>query len=164
MDNGPHVYDIIAEVLGQAPVVLAAVFAPRTLSPEVEDTAEILFRTDRGPVGRIALSWTYFTKDHDFFIIQGTKGTLRVGWTGSCMRLHGTTDWIPFGSGYRKAEAYRGQLAALLSTLTNPGRAETSVEAIRALEFVERIYEVERLGFTGISVESWSSLKGAMPR
>ena len=155
MDNGPHAFDMIAVVLGQTPIVTAAVFAPRTLSPEVEDTAEIMFRIEGGPLGRIALSWTYFTKDLDYLVIHGTKGTLRVGWGGSCIRLHGNSEWIPFGTGYRKAEAFRNQFASLLSALADPYRMNSSVAATRALDFIERVYEVERLGRAGMRVESW---------
>jgi predicted dehydrogenase len=164
MDNGTHAYDILTVVLGQAPIVTSAVFAPRTVSPEVEDTAEILFRTDGTAIGRIALSWIYFTKDLDYLVVQGTKGTLRVGWTGSGVRLHGNADWTPFGSGYQKAEAFRRQLSAFLSRVSHPGRAELPAEVIGALDFVERVYEVERFGRAVVSGESWETFSGATPR
>jgi predicted dehydrogenase len=164
IDNGPHAYDIVAFVLGRTPIVTAAVFGPRTLSPEVEDTAEILFRTDGGAIGRIALSWTYVTKDLDYLVVQGSKGTLRVGWTGGCIRVHGESNWTPFGSGYRKGDAFRTQLATFLSTVGAACRTKAPAEAIRALDFVERVYEVERLGRAGISVESWETLTGVAPR
>jgi predicted dehydrogenase len=164
MDNGTHAYDIITVVLGQAPIVTCAVFAPRTVSPEVEDTAEILFRIDGRAVGRIALSWTYFTKDLDYLVVQGTKGTLRVGWAGSGVRLHGNAEWTPLGSGYQKEEAFRRQLSAFLSRMSNPGRAEAPAEMSGALDFVERVYEVERFGRSLTSIDSWRSFSGVTPR
>jgi predicted dehydrogenase len=164
MDNGPHAYDIVTVALGQSPIVTSAVFAPRVLSPEVEDTAEILFRTDGGAIGRIALSWTYFTKDLDYLVVQGRKGTLRIGWAGSGVRLHGKTDWTPFGSGYRKAEAFRSQLAAFLSTASNARPAAAPPEMTAALDFVERVYEAERFGRAGVSLDSWGPFSGVAPR
>lgn len=164
MDNGTHAYDMLTVVLGQAPIVTSAVFAPRTVSPEVEDTAEILFRTDGSAIGRIALSWTYFTKDLDYLVVQGTKGTLRVGWTGSWVRAHGDTDWTPFGSGYQKAEAFDRQLSAFLARASNLRRAEAPAELIGALDFVERVYEVERFGRSMISVDSWETFPRLTPR
>jgi predicted dehydrogenase len=164
MDNGAHAYDIVTVVLGQSPIVTSALFTPRALEPEVEDTAEILFRTDGGAIGRIALSWTYFTKDLDYLVVQGRKGTLRVGWAGSGVRLHGKTDWIPFGSGYRKAEAFRSQLAAFLSTASNPRPAAAPPEMTGALDFVERVYEAERFGRAVFSLDSWGAFSGVTPR
>ena len=162
MDNGTHAYDILTAVLGETPLVTSAIFGIRTINPDVEDTAEILFRTNGDIIGRIALSWTYFTKDLDYLQVQGTKGTLRVGWSASAVRVHGSTDWTPFGSGYNKEEAFGSQLAAFLSRMSRPQRAST--EVIGALDFVERTYEVERLGRRVTSGESWDTLPRLVPR
>jgi predicted dehydrogenase len=164
MDNGPHAYDTLRVVLGQPPLVTSAMFAPRTVSPDVEDTAEILFRTEGGPIGRIALSWAYFARDLDYLIVQGMKGTLRVGWTGGGVRAHGDADWTPFGSGYRKAEAFGSQLGAFISSVRDVRGAEGPAEAVGALEFVERVYEAERCGRAGFSVDSWETSSGVTPR
>lgn len=145
MDNGPHVFDVVASVLAARPAVVSAAFGPRTADPAVEDTAEILFRTDRGTVGRAALSWTYFTKDTDYLIVQGTKGTLRVGWSGAGIRSHGG-EWEPFGSGYDKARAFRDQLGAFLTLVDSGDGRDSAVEGVLAMEFVEKIYEAERRG------------------
>jgi predicted dehydrogenase len=164
MDNGTHAYDILTVVLGQAPVVTSAVFGPRTVSSDVEDTAEILFRTVGRAIGRIALSWTYFTKDLDYLVVHGTKGTLRVGWTGSWVRAHGDVDWAPFGSGYKKAEAFCQQLSAFFASSSNPRRAKAPAELMGAVDFVERVYEVERFGRSVTSVESWETFSRLTPR
>lgn len=164
MDNGPHAYDVLTVVLGRPPIVTSAVFAARTTSPHVEDTAEVLFRTDNGVIGRIALSWTYFTKDLDYIVIHGENGTVRVGWTGGGIRAHGDADWTPFGSGYRKADAFRDQLGAFIGSVRDGSETKAPAEAIRALEFVERVYEAERYGRTGFSMDSWESFSGVTPR
>jgi predicted dehydrogenase len=163
MDNGTHAYDILTVVLGQAPIVTSAIFAPRTVNPEVEDTAEILFRTDGRAIGRIALSWTYFTKDLDYLVVQGTKGTLRVGWMGNGIRAHGEADWTAFGSRYQKAEAFGRQLSAFLARVRNP-RGVAPAELMGALDFVERVYEVERFGRSVTSLDSWEAFARLTPR
>ena len=145
MDNGPHVYDVVSAVLAARPIAVSAAFGPRTVHPAVEDTAEILFRTDRGTVGRAALSWTFFAKDPDYLVVQGTNGTLRVGWSGAGIRSHGG-EWEPFGSGYDKTRAFRDQLGAFLDLVASGDGRDSAAEGVLAMEFVENIYEAERRG------------------
>jgi predicted dehydrogenase len=154
MDNGPQAYDMISVVLGEHPLVTSALFAPRSMSPEVEDTAEILFRTAGPVIGRIALSWAYFTKELDYIVIHGRRGSLRVGWRGSGLRIHGDAEWTSFGNEYDKRKAFVDQLRAFISSVRGLKATEPASEAIAALDFVERVYETERLGRAGSSVDS----------
>ena len=108
MDNGPHAFDVLSHVLDAPIAEVKAVLGEPVLAPPVEDTAEMLFRTESGTTGRIELSWAYFTKDLDYLVVQGTEGTVRVGWTGGQLRKHGEREWTSFGSGYDKKAAFRG--------------------------------------------------------
>ena len=108
MDNGPHAFDVLSHVLDAPIAEVKAVLGEPVLAPPVEDTAELLFRTESGTTGRIELSWAYFTKDLDYLVVQGTEGTIRVGWTGGQIRKHGEREWTSFGSGYDKKAAFRG--------------------------------------------------------
>jgi predicted dehydrogenase len=164
MDNGPQAYDILSVVLGEHPLVTSALFAPRSMTPEVEDTAEILFQTDGGVIGRIALSWTYFTKELDYIVIHGRKGSLRVGWRGSGLRVHGDAEWTSFGNKYDKRKAFVDQLTAFVSSVRDLKATEPAAEAIGALAFVERVYEAERCWRERTSGEFWEPLAGVTPR
>jgi predicted dehydrogenase len=143
MDNGTHAFDVLATAVGTEPSVVSAAFGPRIASPAVEDTAEIQVRLGTGIVGRIALSWSHFTKDLDYFVIHGTEGTIRTGWTGSRIRRHGASDWTAFGWGYDKTAVFAAQLEDFLEILRG-GRPSVAPEAaVRAVEFVEEVYRAE---------------------
>jgi len=141
MDNGPHAFDVLSHVLDAPIEDLAAVFAKPSLAPPVEDTALLHFRTESGSTGRIELSWVYFTKDLDYLVIQGTEGTIRIGWTGGQLRHHGEREWMPFGSGYDKGAAFRGVWEAFLSSGPVAGNSR---EGAAALEWIETAYDSAR--------------------
>jgi predicted dehydrogenase len=119
---------------------VSAAFTRPTIAPDVEDTSEIHFRTRDGTLGRIALSWTYFTKDLDYLMVQGTEGGLRVGWTGGLQRRHGERDWSPFGTGYSKGGAFASQLDAFVGAVRSGPASPDPSEAIRAIGFIEAAY------------------------
>lgn len=164
MVNGSDAYDILTVVLGEAPIVSSVLFGARTLNSELEDTAEIHFHTSSKVMGRIALSRTYDAKDLDYLVVHGTEGTLRVGWSGGALRAHGAREWTPFGSGYDNAAALARQVAALLSSFSRSRHTQTHDAIIGALEFVERVYEVERFGRGLLSGESWTSYSSLVPQ
>ena len=138
MDNGPHAFDVLFHVLDTPIDQVSAVFAEPRLAPPVEDTALLQFRTEGGATGQIELSWVYFTKDLDYLVVQGTKGTIRVGWTGGQIRRHGEREWTPFGSGYDKGAAFRGVWDAFLG---GDSDAAPAAQPGSALDWIERAYE-----------------------
>ena len=159
MDNGAHVYDLLSCVLDSPIESLAAVFARSARG--IEHTAEIQFHTRNGQAGRVALSWTYFTKDLDYLMVQGSRGGIRVGWTGGSVRRHGEREWQPFGTGFHRSSVFDLQLSSFVSDiLASAGSGENGSgngngrrwrpaddpHAVRAIEFVDSIYEAERSG------------------
>ena len=146
MDNACHAFDVLAEALDEPISSIRAAFGQRTVSAEVEDTAEVQFRTERGTLGRVALSWTYFTKDLDYLMIQGTEGAIRVGWTGGLVRKHGEREWTSFGSGYNKRTAFANLLEDFMEHARNGQREENLTHAVRAVELIEHIYRAEQTG------------------
>ncbi|CAN5228660.1 hypothetical protein BH18GEM1_BH18GEM1_00920 [soil metagenome] len=143
MDNGSHVYDVLSMVQSPPWESLAVVFGPRVVSPDVEDSAEIQFTAD-GMLVRVALSWSYFTKDLDYLMVQGTEGALGVGWPGGRTRRHGQVEWTPFGTGYDKDTAFARQLEAfVIAVRSRQGRSDLA-GAIGAVEFIDRVYRAER--------------------
>jgi predicted dehydrogenase len=146
MDNACHALDVLAEVLDEPISNVQAAFGPRTVSPDVEDTAEIQFRTESGTLGRLALSWTYFSKDLDYLMIQGTKGGIRVAWTGGLVRSHGEREWNSFGPGYDKRAAFDGLIGDFVEYARSGRTPESIADAVRAVELIESIYTAEGTG------------------
>lgn len=136
MDNGPHAFDVLSHVLDDPVEHVAAIFGRPVLAPPVEDSVVLTFRTASGQLGRIELSWLYYTRDLDYLVVQGSEGTLCVGWTGGRLRRHGVRQWTRFGSGYDKLEAFRGLWRSVSSD--TPGRRPPS--AVEALELIGRAY------------------------
>jgi predicted dehydrogenase len=146
MDNASHAFDVLGEVLDAPIASVSASFGLRTVSPDVEDTAEVQFRTTSGAIGRVALSWTYFTKDLDYLVIQGTEGGIRVAWTGGLVRRHGDRDWSSFGSGYDKRAAFANQLKDFCRDARAGSQPKHLADAVRAIGLIEQIYDSQRSG------------------
>ena len=131
MDNGPHAFDVLANVLDDPIAEVALWTSEPILAPPVEDTARLQFKTTAGRLGQIELSWTYFTKDLDYLLVHGTRGTIRVGWTGGAIRGHGERAWSEFGDGYSKADAFRAMWEDFLAAEGMTCRPADGVEALR---------------------------------
>ena len=82
IDEGTHSVDIARYLLGPIRHVIA-VETRRVQGLPVEDTAQILFRTDAGATGTIDLSWSLHSGSPWFVTLDGTKGSLRLGWYGA---------------------------------------------------------------------------------
>lgn len=137
MDNGPHAFDVLSHILATPIDRLHATFARPRLAPAVEDTALLTFRTQDGVAGLIELSWAYLSRDLDYLTVQGTTGTLRVGWTGGLLRRHGDREWSKFGCGYDKVDAFRGVWRVFRKSGDSSPRGPSAIEA---LELIERAY------------------------
>jgi len=108
IDNGCHSVDLARYLLGPLSHVQVQ-FGRRVQDLPVEDTARMLFQSHSGALGSIDLSWSVHKQTDAYVRINGTKGTLEIGWKGS--RWKATDgDWQPFGVGYDKVTAFRTQL------------------------------------------------------
>ena len=138
MDNGTHSVDIMRYFLGPLAEV-QVVEGKRTQGLAVEDTVRIFVQSTSGIMGSIDLSWS-LNKELDSYIrIYGDRGTISVGWKESKYRQSCSSDWIVFGTGYDKIQAFRSQIdnfaKAILgeeSLLITAEDALASVEAIEA--------------------------------
>jgi predicted dehydrogenase len=106
---------------------------------QVEDTVRIFVRSLSGVVGNIDLSWS-INKELDSYInVYGSQGAISVGWKQSRYRQASSRDWIVFGKGYDKVQAFRSQLNNFARAvrgeemlLISPEDAVASVEVIEA--------------------------------
>jgi predicted dehydrogenase len=138
IDNGTHSVDIARYFLGPLAEV-HVIEGKRSQRLEVEDTVRIFVRSEDGVIGNIDLSWS-INKELDRYIsIYGSQGTVLVGWKESKYRQSSSPDWVHFGSGYDKVQAFSRQISNFVGALQgretlliNPDDAYASVRVIEA--------------------------------
>ncbi len=138
IDNGTHSVDIVRYLLGPIVDVLA-VEGTRIQNILVEDSATLFVHTESGATAHIDLSWS-LNKDLDTYIrIYGTDGTILIGWRESRYKQKSSADWVVFGHGYDKVQAFQGQLRnfchrvqGIEPLLISNADAVASVEVIQA--------------------------------
>ncbi len=138
MDNGTHSVDIIRYFLGAIAEVLA-VETGNTQNLRVDENVKLLAKTANGVTASVDLTWGINKELPNFISIYGTNGTLHIGWGASKYKLNSNPDWITFGKGYDKVQAFRSKLENFRNAivdgeelLTKPKDALASVEVIEA--------------------------------
>lgn len=109
IDNGTHSVDILRYLIGQL-TEIKVVQLPNVQKLEVEDTVQLFVRSGRGIPATIDLSWSINKELESYLNVFGTHGTAMVGWKESKYRQHSARDWIKFGDGYNKVQAFRDEL------------------------------------------------------
>ena len=138
IDNGTHSVDLVRYFLGPL-VQVRVVEGKRNQGLPVEETVRIFVKSASGVLGSIDLSWSIDKELPSYINIYGTHGTVWVGWKESKYRQSGGKDWIVFGKGYSKLEAFRNQIENFAAAvrgeealLISPEDALASVEAVEA--------------------------------
>jgi predicted dehydrogenase len=140
IDNGTHSVDIMRYFLGPLAEV-QVVEGKRVQGLSVEDTVRIFVQSTNGVMGSIDLSWS-LNKELDSYIrIYGSQGTISVGWKESKYRQSSSSDWIVFGKGYDKIQAFRSQINNFAKAI----RGEeplliTAEDALASVEVIEAAY------------------------
>jgi predicted dehydrogenase len=148
IDNGTHSIDIMRYFLG--PLSSIHVVAGIKLQKlAVEDTVHATIRAQSGATGRIDLSWSINKQCDDYIAIYGSKGTLRVGWKGSFYRQDGSAEWVQFGQGYDKVQAFRDQIENFSNSVQ--GRESLLIDADDAVASVDVIQS----GYQALAQHSW---------
>jgi predicted dehydrogenase len=138
IDNGTHSVDIIRYFLGAIEEVLA-VETGSTQNLPVDENVKMFVKTKSGVAASVDLTWG-INKELPYFIsIYGTSGTLHIGWRESKYKLNSSPDWIQFGTGYDKVQAFRAKIENFSHAirgkedlLIKPEDALASVEVIEA--------------------------------
>lgn len=140
IDNGTHSVDIMRYFLGPLAEV-QVVEGKRVQGLSVEDTVRIFVKSTRGVMGNIDLSWS-INKELDYYIrIYGSKGTISVGWKESKYRQGSSQEWIVFGNGYNKVQAFRSQIENFSKAiLREEALVITAEDAIASVEAIEAAY------------------------
>ena len=144
IDNGTHSVDIMRYFLGPIDEV-QAVEGKRLQSEMVEDTVRIFAHSLDGVMGSVDLSWS-LNKELDTYIeIYGSAGTIKVGWRGSRYRQSSSAEWIEFGTGYDKVQAFTSQIENFCKAIRNEEMLViTAEDALASVRVVEAAYQSMR--------------------
>jgi predicted dehydrogenase len=136
IDNGTHSVDLVRYFLGPIADV-QVVEGKRSQGLAVEETVRIFVRSTTGVLGSIDLSWSINKEQESYINIYGTHGTLWIGWKESRYRQSGARDWVVFGKGYNKVQAFRSNIDNFARAIR--GDEALLIEADDALASVEVI-------------------------
>jgi predicted dehydrogenase len=144
IDNGTHSVDLMRYFLG--PVADIQVWeGKRSQGLAVEETVRIFVRSQAGVLGSIDLSWTIDKELDTYLNIYGSRGTVSVGWKQSRYRQSSSRDWVVFGQGYDKVQAFRNQLRNFCGVVRGTETPlSTPEDALASVEVVEAAYEALR--------------------
>jgi predicted dehydrogenase len=140
IDNGAHSIDIMRYFLGPIGDV-QVIEGKRIQGLAVEDTVRIFVRSTAGVMGNVDLSWS-INKELDSYInIYGSNGTISVGWKESKYRQGSSRDWIVFGKGYNKVQAFRSQLQNFARGIRGEEQfLITAEDALASVQVIEAAY------------------------
>jgi predicted dehydrogenase len=144
IDNGTHSVDLMRYFLGPLADV-QVVEGKRSQGLNVEETVRIFVRSGAGVMGNIDLSWSINKELDNYISIYGSLGTIQLGWRESKYRQAGAADWVVFGKGYDKVQAFRSQIENFSRSI----RGEeplliTAHDALASVEVIEATYAALR--------------------
>jgi len=140
IDNGTHAVDIVRYLVG--PIRRVSAMQGVSGAPlRVEDTGVILAETKDHAIATITVSWSVAPHNPSYVTVQGTHGTIDVGWAGSRYRRNGD-DWVAFGDGYDKLDALRANLenVAAARVGAEPMRISTG-DALASVAVIHAAYD-----------------------
>jgi predicted dehydrogenase len=154
IDNGTHSVDIIRYFLGAIDEVLA-VETGRTQDLAVDENVKMFVKTRSGVAASIDLTWGINKELPYFLSVYGTSGTLHLGWRESKYKLNSSPDWIPFGKGYDKVQAFRSKIENFSHAIR--GKEDLLIKPEDALASVEVI----EAAYRSLNQNLWTRVEGA---
>lgn len=147
IDNGSHAVDLIRYLVGP----IASVYAQegkKTQAIGVEDTARLHFETTENVIGMVDLSWSLYKNAPSYVNIEGTRGTIEIGWRESILWDSKTKISKSFGTGYQKLDAFTSQLAHFADCLQKRTKPiltiDDAVESVRVIELAYKSLRKKR--------------------
>ena len=144
IDNGTHSVDIVRYLMGPIGMVHAQE-GKRIMQLPVEDTVCLSFLTRQQVNGTVYLSWSINVDSGGYINIYGTDGALSIGWKETKYQHHGHPEWVTFGVGYNKVDAFKNQVLNFVETVR--GSAEpviTMEDGLASVKVVEAAYQSMR--------------------
>lgn len=144
IDNGTHSVDLIRYFLGPLKEI-QAVEGKRTQGLRVEDTARIFVRTENDVMASVDLSWSINKQIPTYVSIYGALGTVFVGWQESKYRRSSDDQWICFGKGYNKVQAFQDQITNFAGAINGTQALLLQPEdALASVGVIESAYQALR--------------------
>jgi predicted dehydrogenase len=155
IDNGTHSIDIMRYFLGPLDEV-QVIEGARAHNLDVEETVQMFVRSASGVLGRIDLSWSINKELENYIQIYGTKGTVVVGWKESKFRQNSTSEWIVFGQGYDKVQAFKSNIVNFCGGIRGEEALKvTAQDAIASVEVIEAAY-------TALARNQWTKVSNGL--
>jgi len=144
IDNGTHSLDLVRYFLG--PIIdVQAVEGKRSQGLATEETVHLFVRTMSGAIASIDLSWSINKERENYLNIYGSHGVVWVGWKESKYRQSSSRDWVVFGNGYNKVQAFRSQIENFCRGIRGEEKLLIGDEdALASVEAVETAYAALR--------------------
>ncbi len=140
IDNGAHSVDIMRYFLGPIADV-QVIEGKRIQGLAVEDTVRIFIRSTAGVMGNVDLSWSINKELESYINIFGSNGAISVGWKESKYRQSSSREWIVFGKGYNKVQAFRSQIDNFARSIRGQEILLISAEdALASVQVIEAAY------------------------
>ena len=140
IDNGTHSVDLMRYFLGPLAEV-QVVEGKRSQGLPVEETVHIFVRSVSGVMGSIDLSWSINKEQENYLSLYGSEGTVKVGWKQSKYRLSSDNEWVLFGQGYDKVQAFRSQIENFSRAVVGEEPLLlTADDALASVEVIEATY------------------------
>ena len=141
IDNGTHSVDIARYLLGPL-AEIQVIEGKRIQNIPVEDTVRIAARTEGEVMASIDLSWSLNKQQPEYISIYCAQGTILVGWKESKYRRSSDQDWIVFGKGYNKFDAFTNQIENFAGAIQgDENLLITSEDALASVAVIEVAYE-----------------------
>ena len=140
IDNGTHSVDVMRYFLGPLAEV-QVVEGKRSQGLPVEETVHIFVRSANDVMGNVDLSWSINKEVDSYINIYGSNGTVSVGWSESKYRCSSSRDWVIFGNGYDKIQAFCSQLENFSRAITgDEPLLITAEDSLASVEVIEAAY------------------------
>lgn len=155
IDNGTHSVDLTRYFLGPLADV-QVIEGKRSQGLPVEETVRVFVHSMSGVLGSIDLSWSIDKEQESYLNIYGAHGTVSVGWQESKYRQSGSREWVVFGQGYDKLQAFCRQIGNFVRAIRGEDLLRiTPADAIASVAVIEAAYAALRHNhWTAIARES----------
>lgn len=141
IDNGTHSVDIVRYLMGPIKAVHAQE-GKRIMELPVEDTVSLSFVTNQNVNGTVYLSWSINIDAGGYINIYGTDGALSIGWKETKYQHHGHPEWVTFGVGYNKVEAFKNQVVNFVETIRGAATPINTMEdGLASVKVIEAAYQ-----------------------
>lgn len=146
IDNGTHSVDLMRYFLGPLRDIHVHE-GTREQGLPVEETVTVFVRSANGVSGSIDLSWNMSKQRASYLDIYGSRGVISVGWKESKYLDYSHGEWVTFGSGYDKVQAFRSQIDNFSRALRDEeALLITSEDALASVSAIEAAYGAMREG------------------